>query len=109
MISIKECSYLYATEDGEIYSSKIRNYLSKRIDKYGYYVVTFKINKKTVSRYVHRLVAQAFVKNKDNKPQVNHKDSNKLNNSVTNLEWVTQLENNLHSIKAGVRPRAYFK
>jgi len=58
----------------------------------------------TIKRFlIHRLVAITFLKNPQDKPQVNHIDGDKLNNNLSNLEWNTCSENQLHSIKIGLR------
>ena len=69
----------------------------------GYYKVQLYNNGYSKIMYVHRLVAEAFVPNTYNKPQVNHIDGNKSNNIFTNLEWVSPSENQLHAIKANLR------
>lgn len=63
----------------------------------GYHAVSFDNYKNRKTFRVHRLVAQAFIPNPKNKPQVNHIDGNKLNNSINNLEWVSPAENIKHA------------
>lgn len=69
----------------------------------GYYKVQLYKNKKSKMFYVHRLVAIAFIPNLENKSQINHIDGNKSNNVVSNLEWCTASENQLHAIKHNLR------
>jgi hypothetical protein len=66
------------------------------IKKHGYAVVGLNYKKQCKYFYVHRLIAIAFIENLENKPQVNHKDGNKLNNVLDNLEWATRSENQKH-------------
>ena len=67
----------------------------------GYAYVTLTKNKKRRNHYIHRLVAEAFVSNPESKPQVNHIDCNKKNNTWNNLEWVTPKENMRHAVENG--------
>lgn len=65
-----------------------------RDNGHGYLFVCLYSNNKGKQEYVHRLVANAFIENEYNKPEVHHKDSNRKNNVVDNLQWVTTKENN---------------
>ena len=71
--------------------------LSKNIVNGYYQTILFKKCVKTLT--IHRLVAEAFIENKENKPYINHIDCNKLNNCVENLEWCTPSENIQHALK----------
>ena len=84
------------TSDGEIYSNKYKTprRLKTHINRGGYERVGLCKNGKQKLFLVHDIIADAFIPNPDNKPYVNHKDENKLNNSVGNLEWCTTSENN---------------
>ena len=68
----------------------------------GYKYIGLTINNKHVNKSIHRLVAENFIPNPENKPEVNHKDGNKLNNDFSNLEWVTSKENQAHAIENGL-------
>lgn len=63
-----------------------------------YYHMNILSNGKNVTIRIHRAVAQNFIPNPNNLPTVNHKDGDKLNNHVDNLEWVTYKENNIHAV-----------
>jgi len=78
--------------------SKRKTHVSNR----GYVITGMSVNGKVSTKYIHRLVASAFIPNLYNKPCVNHIDGNKLNNHVYNLEWVTHQENIDHAIKNGL-------
>lgn len=97
---------LFAISDqGRLWSKRSKKILKQYIHKNGYYVCSTKIGgRKGVNKCfkIHRLVAEAFLENPENKPTVNHKDGNKLNNKLENLEWSTHKEQIEHAISTGL-------
>ena len=91
-----------ANEYGEIKSVK-NNILLKQYVRSGYKTVYLYKNKNKKSFSTHRLIGLVFIPNPENKPEINHKDGNKLNNHVDNLEWCTSSENKKHAYKIGLR------
>ena len=78
-------------------------------NKLGYQQVSLSKNDKMYSRRVHRLVANAFIKNTKNYKEVNHIDGNKKNNKVENLEWCNRSQNMQHAVRLGLKPKKYKK
>jgi hypothetical protein len=94
-------------EDGQV-QSRFGRVIKQQFDGPGYARVELWRDGEGRKYLVHRLVAQAFIPNPDGKPQVNHIDGDKQNNALTNLEWATQSENQLHAYRAGLQ-RGYKK
>lgn len=85
------------------FTSGYKEHLLKPLfDKDGYCKVNLYKDRKLKRVSIHRLVASTFIPNPENKPQINHIDGNKQNNSADNLEWVTSKENIRHSIEKGL-------
>lgn len=95
---------LIVFENGEIYRKT--KYGEKKCAHYkqpiGYSTVSATVDGRQKHFYVHRLLAEAFIDNPENKPQVNHKDGDKGNNDLSNLEWVTASENARHAHYSGL-------
>ena len=100
---VQECDKYEVNHNGEIRHRIRKQVLKGRPNSAGYLYVNFNINGKRKNFAIHRIVANAFIPNPKHKPEVNHKDSNKANNRVENLEWVDSLENKLHAYKEGTR------
>lgn len=96
MIEVSDKGEIRSLLRGEPYILKTNK------DTKGYHRICVTVNRVKKSYKLHREVAKAFIPNPDNLPQVNHKDGNKDNNSVSNLEWCTNQQNALHAIENGL-------
>lgn len=110
---IQDYDNYFIYDNGDVLNTQTNKILGGSIGENGYkYYRLSKDNKKKMF-YAHRLVAEAFIENPNNLPVVNHKDGNKANNNVDNLEWVTYSENTNHAHKNNlikpVTEREYYK
>lgn len=101
---LKDFPMYLIDEKGNIFSEYSKKYLKTHLNNRGYVVCQLRnINGKNCVILVHRLVAKTFIPNKSaNQLEVNHKDGNKLNNDMNNLEWCTRKENINHGIQTGL-------
>lgn len=75
----------------------------------GYLMIDLFHNYKRTHARVNRLVAEAFIPNPDNKPEVNHKNGDKTDNRVENLEWATKSENMIHAFRSGLQTKGKYQ
>lgn len=101
---MKEYMGYKISNDGRVFNKKGDKELYYDINHKGYKRVTLFYEGKSKKYFVHRLVAMLYVENPNNKNQVNHIDGDKLNNHYTNLEWVTNKENNSHARRLNLMP-----
>lgn len=86
------------SKDGQVMNVRKNKTIKPWLNIYGYYSVRLHKGGNRRTAFVHRLIAQTFIPNPDNKSEVNHIDGNKLNNDISNLEWVSHRENIIHSV-----------
>lgn len=87
---------------GNVVRTKDNKVMRQQQNKFGYMNVSLNKDGRQHQHKVHRVVAEAFISNPLNKPQINHIDGDKLNNVVWNLEWTTPKENNIHASDTGL-------
>jgi hypothetical protein len=97
--SIEDYPKYEVNEYGDVRNVKTGKLLKSFVNHRGY----LRINLNGKSKFIHRLIAEYFIPNPDNKPQINHINGNKLDNRIENLEWTTNSENMLHAYKTGLR------
>ena len=103
--NLKRNSMYAVNELGEVYSLRKNRTISPKVNHDGYLRVQLWSANQCEFVAIHRLIAETFLPNPDNKPFVNHIDGDKANNTVENLEWCTQKENIAHAWKNGLSHR----
>lgn len=98
---VDELGNIYSVKRGK--ARRLRPFLNSR----GYPTVSLCVNGKESYKTVHRLVATAFIPNRDNLPQVNHINGDKTDNRIENLEWVTAGDNQRHAYATGLKVPVY--
>ena len=99
MKDIKNYEGLYAvTPEGEVYSYKSKKFLKPGVNQKGYLVVNLCKDGQRKMYSLHRLIAEAYIPNQNNLPQVDHINEDKTNNCVNNLQWITNRDNVRKSI-----------
>lgn len=94
---INDYENYFIYDNGDVLNTLTNKILKGSIGEHGYKYYRLSKNNKKKMFYAHRLVAEYFIDNPNNLPVVNHKDGNKLNNNVENLEWVTYSQNTEHA------------
>lgn len=95
---------LEISNDGKLRNAKTKRVYKVCVNHGGYYQVYISLGKRKCGKIfkIHRCVAESFIPNPENYPIINHKDGNKLNNAIDNLEWCTQRDNIIHAIQTGL-------
>ena len=95
----------YVSNFGRVKNISTGNIIKGDVNNFGYHRVTMWNKGQKYRKFRHRLVAEYFIPNPENKRFVNHKNGDKKDNKVSNLEWVTQSENEKHAFKYGLKQK----
>ena len=97
------------TSDGRVYSEYLNDFLKPFFSRGGYVRVKLNYGDRSKKFMIHRLVAMAFIENKDNKPHVDHINCNRSDNRVENLQWCTPKENAEYAVERGGRDSMLYR
>ena len=103
MMNVLDLFSGYTIRKDGVVTNRFGRAVRQQLSSVGYIRVELWADGKGRKYLLHRLLAQAFIPNPENKPQVNHIDGDKRNNRLSNLEWVTQSENQIHAYRTGLQ------